>query len=415
VSPTARAASLVGLLAVSALFIQAPVVAVAGLIIVAVAIADFLALRGEVKLTRTISPLLSRGVPEPLSVTAEPPPGTTATIRQAAPPELRVDPPLAEGELAASVVASRRGRHRLPGSAARVRGPLGLVAKYESSDEEAEVLVYPDLPAARRLAVAVREGSIRDPGLRPRGPLGLGTEFESIRDYVPDDDVRQVNWRASARLGRPMSNQYRLDRDRDVILAVDMGRLMGAGLGGRTRLDAALDAVTAVSMVAEEFGDRCGALAFDDRIRALVKPRRKGSRVVINALFDLEASSSDSDYEQAFRHLERSKRAFVLVLTDLVDEAAARPLVGAMPVLSRRHAVAVTSALDPDLDRAVSASPQVPVDAYRMLVAQDVLNARSRAATRLRAVGADVIEVPAGRLATACVRAYLTAKVRARL
>ena len=64
----------------------------------------------------------------------------------------------------------------------------------------------------------MRQGRFRDAGRRTRGPLGLGTEFESIRDYPPDDDIRQVNWRATERIGRPMSNQYRVEQDRDVML-----------------------------------------------------------------------------------------------------------------------------------------------------------------------------------------------------
>src|SRR4029079_2320303 len=94
------------------------------------------------------------------------------------------------------------------------------------------------------------------------GPLGLGTEFESIRDYVPDDDFRQVNWRATARLGRPMSNQYRIERDRDVVCVVDCGRLMAAPFADRTRLDAALDAAVAVAAVADVVGHPCGTNAF---------------------------------------------------------------------------------------------------------------------------------------------------------
>src|SRR5437764_1031252 len=82
------------------------------------------------------------------------------------------------------------------------------------------------------LALAVRQGRFRDAGQRSRGPLGLGLEFESVRDYLPDDDIRQVNWRATARLGRPMSNQHRVEQDRDVLCVVDAGRLMGAPLEG---------------------------------------------------------------------------------------------------------------------------------------------------------------------------------------
>ena len=93
------------------------------------------------------------------------------------------------------------------------------------------MLVYPDVSAARRLVIALRRGRFREPGLRTRGPLGLGTDFESIRDYLPDDDVRQINWIATSRVGRPMSNEYRIEQDRDVVCLLDAGRLMAAPLG----------------------------------------------------------------------------------------------------------------------------------------------------------------------------------------
>src|SRR5262249_57975729 len=138
----------------------------------------------------------------------------------------------------------------------------------------AEVLVYPDLPAARRLASAVRAGKFRDEGLRRRGPLGLGTEFESVRDYSPDDDIRQMNWRATARLERPMSNQYRIERDRDVVCVIDCGRLMAAPFADRTRLDAALDAAVAVAAGADVLGGRCGGIAFAGEVFRSPPPRR---------------------------------------------------------------------------------------------------------------------------------------------
>ena len=129
-------------------------------------------------------------------------------------------------------------------------------------------LVYPDVYAAQRVVVALRRGRFRDPGLRTRGPLGLGTDFESIRDYQPDDDVRQINWTASSRTGRPMSNVYRIEQDRDVVCLLDAGRLMSAPLDATsTRLDACVDAVTMVALVADELGDRCGVTVFDAEIR----------------------------------------------------------------------------------------------------------------------------------------------------
>jgi len=414
-SPTPRAAGLLGLVAVSALVLPFWLV-VAGGVALAVAMAvDFRAVRRRPEVERKLPSALSRGVGVPLAVDAFASGVGGIRIRQASPPALELSQAESEGALRARLTPLRRGRHRLPPVAVRIEGPLGLASRYLHDGQEAELLVYPDLPAARRLALAVRHGFLRDPGLRARGPLGLGTDFESIRDYQPDDDVRQVNWRATARLGRPMSNQYRVEKDRDVICLIDCGRLMAAALGGRSRLDAALDAAAAVALVADELGDRCGALAFDDRIRRLVAPRRYGAQAVIRHIFDVDASSSDSDYELAFRSVEGAKRALVLVLTDLIEETAARPLVEAVPVLARRHAVTVASAEDPDLNRAVRSLPDEPRDAYRMAVALDVLAARSRATALLRGTGATVVEAPPAELGVTCVRAYLQAKARARL
>jgi uncharacterized protein (DUF58 family) len=215
---------------------------------------------------------------------------------------------------------------------------------------------------------------------------------------------------------QPMSNQYRLDQDRDVVCVVDAGRLMKAPVGPRTtRLDVALDAVAAVAAVADVVGDRCGALAFDDAVRRRVTPRRAGGRAVVDALFDLEPTGVDSDYELAFRTVGGSKRALVVVLTDLLEEAAARPLVDAVPVLARRHAVVVASASDPDLLALVRTPPWSPADAYAASVAVEVLEARAAVANQLSRAGAHVVEAPPAALGSACVTAYLRMKNLARL
>jgi uncharacterized protein (DUF58 family) len=413
-SPTVRGAAVLGLAALSGLILP-PAFAVLALLAVAAAIAtDAYAGRRPPAVVRAAPATLSRGVRVPLRLSA---PGESRTLRlrQPRPPDVSVEPAEADGVLETEIVGLRRGRHVLPAAAARVTGPLGLGSWTHRQGEPHELVVYPDLPTARRLALAVRTGRFRDEGRRSRGPLGLGTDFESIRDYSPDDDVRQLNWRATERLGRPMSNTYRVERDRDVVCVVDCGRLMASPLGDLTRLDAAVDAAVSVAAVADAVGDRAGALAFDREILRSLSPRRAGGAAVVQALFDLEPRPVDSDYELAFRHVGETKRAFVLVLTDLLDETAARPLAAALPLLARRHALAVASATDVDLERLLTDEPERVEEVYRAAAAAEVLAARSRVVARLRHAGALVIEAPAGALPAACVSAYLRAKARARL
>lgn len=432
-SPTPRAALLLGAIAVATALLGVAFGVVAALVLLGATVADALTVRRAPDVERSAAPILARGVRSPLRVTADLHGGPgTVRLRQPVPPDLALEPREGDGGLDATLVPLRRGRHALPPVASRREGPLRLGRRHHSAATgPAEVLVYPDLPAARRLALAVRSGRFRDAGRLTRGPLGLGTDFESIREYAPDDDVRQVNWRATQRMQRPMSNQYRVEQDREVMLLLDAGRLMSAplasdpgpqgrdgarmGPGDQTRLDAAVDAAVSVALVADVVGDRCGTVAFDARIRRRLVPRRAGGDAVVRALFDLEPEPVEPDYELAFRTVEGAKRSLILVFTDLLEESAARPLVDAVPVLARRHAVVVATATDPDLAGLLRTDPRVPRDVYASAVALDVLAARRRVAHRLEAAGARVVEAPAGALGAACVRAYLGAKGAARL
>jgi len=414
-SPSPRAAFLLGAIALATLVLPPPL-AIAGAVTLAVATyIDARSVRQAPQVVRKVPPILARGVPSRFQVEVSASDARTSLLVQAAPPDLLVEPREATGSFRGTIRPRRRGRHALPGVAERSEGPLGIGRWHHTVTQPAEVLVYPDLPSARRIALAVKQGRFRESGRVQRGPLGLGTDFESIRDYLPDDDIRQVNWRATSRVGRPMSNTYRVEQDRDVVCVVDAGRLMAAPVHDHTRLDVALDAVAAVAAVANVVGDRCGAVAFDATILRQVPPRRAGGDDVVRALFDLEPSGLDSDYELAFRSVSGGKRSLVIVFTDLLEEAAARPLVEAMPVIARRHAVLVASVADPDLDAIMSTPPSTEREVYAMGVALDVLEAKREVATQLRHAGAGVIEARPEHLGSASVAAYLRAKSRARL
>jgi uncharacterized protein (DUF58 family) len=288
-------------------------------------------------------------------------------------------------------------------------------------DGQAQLLVYPDVFTARRIAHQVRTNRFRAEGLRRQGPIGLGTEFESIREFLPDDDLRQLNWSATTRLGRPMTNQYRVEQDRDVVCLVDSGRLMGApataygAQATRTRLDAALDATAAVAYVADEVGDRVGVIAFDASVRRHLDTRRRGADAVVAAVFDLEPTTSDADYARAFRALRNTKRALVVVFTDLLDDAAAQALLAAMPTLTRRHAVIVASSTDLDVRHAAERDAVTTDHFYEAVVARDMLAARARVAAALTGMGATLVDAPPETLAASCVAAYLRLKRLARL
>jgi uncharacterized protein (DUF58 family) len=426
-APTGRAAAAIAVAALCALVVPAWLAVAAVIVIAAAVAADAWEVREAPRVRRTVASVLSRGARAPLQVSASYPGRRTVLLRQPAGDGIEVRDGEGAGELNGSLLPVARGRFELAGVASASIGPLGLARVAHPPGPAESVRVYPDLVTALALIARLRSRTMAGlAGRSARGPLGLGTDFESIREYSPDDDIRQLNWRASARMGRPMSNQYRIERDRDVVCLLDTGRLMaaplgaGAGVGadpagGWTMLDAALDAITVVALATDELGDRCGVIAFDDRIRSFVTPQHRSGRRVIEAVFELQPALVDSDFELAFLRVGRSRRALVLVFTDLVDEAAASSLLAAMPMLARRHAVSVLSAADPALAQLAAQPPETPFAAASVIVAADVLQARAQAAARLRRLGASVLEAPAETLAARCLDVYLSAKSRARL
>jgi uncharacterized protein (DUF58 family) len=387
------------------------VAVVAGAVLVDIVVARRLRPDGE----RTRLSTLALRVPVPYSVTASIALARSTRIRQPVPAELTLEPDERTGsELVGELTGRHRGVHQLPPAVVRTTGPIGLGSCDHQIGGGETVSVFPDLPKARRLAAARRRGRASEEG-RIRSRLGIGTEFETIRDYAPDDDIRQVNWVATSRVGRPMSNQYRVEENRDLMCVVDTGRLMASPIGPVTRLDVALDAVATLAVAAEEAGDRVGAVSFAGAVTRQLAPRRRGAQTVVRSLFDLEPTGVESDYDRAFLAVGRRKRALVALFTDLVDESASRSLLAACPVLARRHAVLIATCRDPDLVTAVTDRPHEMRDVLRSAVAIDILESRNRTSVLLRSMGATVVEAPPERLGAACVHAYLRLKQRARL
>ncbi|MFZ4514855.1 MAG: DUF58 domain-containing protein [Acidimicrobiia bacterium] len=415
VGPTTRTAWIITVAAPFAILVP-PIFSYAfAFILFGLIVVDAIAARGQTAASRKVSAILPRGVPVELAADASPPPASRALLRQPSTADLAVNPSIDSAPLAASITGIRRGRHTLPELVMRITGPLGLASWRRLGVPSAEILVFPDVIAAERIVARVRRNRFSDPSRIRRGPLGLGTEFEAVRDYQPDDDIRQVNWRATARVAKPMSNQFRIEQDRDVIAVVDCGRLLAAPIGNLTRLDVTLDAVAALVRSADVVGDRAGFLAFDDQVRREVTPRRDAGERVVRASFDLEPRLTDSDYELAFRIVSRRKRAFVCVFTDLVEERAARPLLDAMPWLIRKHRVVIASIADPELSATLTIPPRGVRDSYLASAALDVLEARSLVVANLQRSGAQVIEAPIATFSESVVAAYLDAKRRNRI
>ena len=425
-TPTLRLAAVIA--AIGAVGLVAPFGVVSALWIIALAAAwlDARLVREPPSIERTVS-ALARNYATPFRVRVLPSRASmrarSITIRQPLPPDITVTPSTNRGdELEATITARRRGMHALPNVAVRLEGPLGLAAVIHEIASPLAVTVHPDLPTAHRLAMSVRRGTLQSDG-RSRGPLGIGTDFEAVREYRPDDDVRQINWLATARTGRAMSTVYRQEDDRDLLIAVDTGRLTAGSFGGldanderatalaaTTRLDVLFDAVAALALVADEIGDRVGFLAYDAEERVRLRPQRRGGQGIVNAALSLEPRPFDTDHGLLAQRLPAARRSIVVIVVDLLDEANAGALVASVARLGASHDVVVATPIDPSIEAAAANVG----DAALQSAAADFLADRSELVRRLEATGAQVVSADPQRIAAAATRAYVSRRSGAR-
>jgi uncharacterized protein (DUF58 family) len=320
---------------------------------------------------------------------------------------------------ATRVRPSRRGRFTPTEVVVRVEGPLGLVARQGRRRLPGVLRVYPPFTSRDEAELRVNKARILEVGLRSAQGRGGGTEFDSLREYGVDDEFRRIDWAATARSGKPIVRTYRAERNQTVLLLLDGGRTMAGRVAEVPRLDHAMDAVMMLTALATRLGDRAGLVAFDREVRAIVGPghaRDQLSRVT-EAMYQLQPMLVESDYRGAFAEtLARfRRRAMLVILTELAEQAVAETLLPALPLIARDHLVVVASVADPEVRGWALATPAEPGAAYRKAAAVAALADRRRTVARLRGLGAVVVDAPPGRLAPDLADSYLRVKATGRL
>jgi uncharacterized protein (DUF58 family) len=325
-----------------------------------------------------------------------------------------------EGARAISEVKpSRRGRMRLGPLTVRCEGPLGLGGRQASLPLFSVVKVYPALPSRAQVELRLDRARLLQVGERSTKIRGGGTEFESLREYHPDDEFRRINWPATARSGKPISNHYREERNQQVFLLLDAGRMMAGSVEGASRFEHAIDAAVAVAEMAARVGDHVGMTAFHRQVAAFVGPRggKAQPRIVLDQLYDLDPTLDSPNYRTAFATLlsRHRRRALLVLLTELTEQSAMESLFQAIPALLGRHLVIVGAVRDPGLDAAVALVPEDAQGAYLKAAASQILLDRAVAASRLRRLGVTVVDRPPRRLAGELADHYLRIKAFGRL
>ncbi|WP_409471760.1 DUF58 domain-containing protein [Streptomyces sp. HC307] len=312
---------------------------------------------------------------------------------------------------------TRRGDRQADRVTIRSYGPLRLFTRQGIHKVPWTVRALPPFTSRKHLPsklARLRELDGRTSMLQ----RGEGTEFDSLREYVPGDDTRLIDWRATARQSTVAVRTWRPERDRHILLVLDTGRTSAGRVGDAPRLDTSMDAALLLAALASRAGDRVDLLAYDRRVRALVQSRTAGDVLpsLVNAMATLEPELIETDARGLTATALRTapRRSLIVLLTTLDAAPVEEGLLPVLPRLTQRHTVLVASVADPHIARMATSRGNVE-SVYNAAAAAQAQSERHRTAEQLRRHGVTVVDATPDELAPALADAYLSLKTAGRL
>ncbi|GAA2040584.1 DUF58 domain-containing protein [Agromyces tropicus] len=339
---------------------------------------------------------------------------------------VRADVPAGEGRrLVQALTPTRRGDRTTAAVTVRSHGPLGLWARQATLSAPGRLRVLP--PFHARAHLPSRLTRLRE--LDGRTPLlvrGQGTEFDSLREYVRGDDVRSIDWRATARRSDPespgsaklMVRTWRPERDRRIVIVVDTSRTAAARIGDEPRLDTAFEAALLLAALASHAGDRVDLLLWDRRLRGRVHGATGADLLsrMVDAMAGVDAELIEADWAGVPAQVRAvtSRRALVVLLTAADAPGTARGLLAVLPQLTARHRVVVASVADPALASAAVRRDGLG-EVYAAAAAERGRLDADRVAAAVRRLGASTVSAGPAELPPALADRYLELKAAGEL
>lgn len=318
----------------------------------------------------------------------------------------------AEGAVEERVVVAPRHRGRGTGGTLhlRVRGPWGLVWRQLRRELPWQATVYPNLVGASLRSLPTQAQRRREAGFRSVRRIGEGRMFESLKEWVPGEDTRTIDWKATGRRGKIMARQYEDERRQQVLIVIDAGRMLAAEVDGRPRLEAVVEAALRLAHSAVDHDDNVGLMVFADTVQQFVPPARgrRALRAILDALAVVEGRLVEPDYPAAFAYLaaRNRKRALTVIFTDVIDRTASEAMLAQSGALRPRHLPLAVTLRDPAMERVAVSRPGSAAGAFERAAAEELLQAREDALAAMRARGVLVLDVAPAGAAVAVVDQY---------
>ena len=326
-------------------------------------------------------------------------------------------------EITYKVHPTRRGEYAWGDIQVRQLGAWGLAWSNQKIAQSTKVAVYPDLLGLRQLSIKL---TLLNTGtMRQSRRMGIGTEFAELREYRMGDDPRFVDWKATARrLGATPSASLQIrvlepEQEQTLIILLDRGRLMTANVQGLKRFDWGLNATLSLALAGINRGDRVGVAVFDREIVTWIPPERGQNQLakLIDRLTPIQPVLLEPDYLGACTSIvnQQTRRALVVLITDIVDITASSELLAALGRLTPRYLPFCVTLRDPQVDKQAHTFTKDIDSAYSRAVALDLISQRHVAFAQLKQKGVLVLDDPANQISEQIVDRYLQLKARNQL
>ncbi len=317
-------------------------------------------------------------------------------------------------ELTYSVRPFSRGEYSWGDIQVRQLGAWGLAWHEWKVPAAQKVAVYPDLLALRSLTIKL---TLQSTGaMRNKKRFGLGTEFSELREYATGDDPRLIDWKATARRSRPLVRVLEPEQEQTMIILLDRGRLMTQKVQSINRFDYGLNTALCLALAGLNRGDRVGVGVFDRQMHTWIPPERGQNQLpkLIERLTPIQPEIIESDYVNAVTTVanQQSRRALVVVITDIIDSTASSELLSALGRLRSRYLPFCIALRDPEVDKIANNPTSDLESAYARSVALDLIAQRQLAFASLQQKGVLVLDAPANQISELAVDKYLNLKAR---
>lgn len=295
----------------------------------------------------------------------------------------------------------------------RMKSPFALWEIAREAGEATQVRSFPNFAEITRYALLAVDNRLSQMGVLRRRRRGEGLDFLQLREYRQGDSLRQIDWKATARMRKLISREYQDERDQQVVFLIDCGRRMSAKDGELSHFDHTLNAVLLLTYVALREGDAAGLMTFATDDARFVAPRKSGETVsrFLNALYALQPTLKTPDYYQAALDLSLrlKKRSLIVIVSNLRDEDG-EALMPALALLRRRHLVMFANLREAVIDETLNQPVVDAAGALTYAAAATYVRDREALTTRMQAHGTRLIDVQPQGLAIALVNRYLDLK-----